>query len=268
MKALVIAVFTGLLFSALLLASRAYADNFRIITPYLGYIKNVYENPDQNLNLDDSSLLKGLYFQWVNTDRYQWNTFIYQSSDINYSTLWGGHFIFDYYLGKREGGKYLIGAGVELICLDMDAGNNISGLSNFQLTNNIFIPYLRVGKYFLFNRDALRLSFLPWAGIQPQWVRGDLSFDIPSPPFAIQEDIKEDDFFALAGFNVKATFFHFLEIQGKYRAAINVADYFSTVSGMMNLYFTLHWGLSYRYKYMENTSGSDSYHIGGPVFVF
>ncbi len=268
MKARAVVVLICLLLTILLAASRAYGDTIRIITPYIGYIKNIYENPEQNLNLDDSSLLKGLYVQWINTERFQWNTFIYQSSDINYSTLWGGHFIFDYYVGKREGGKYLIGAGVELIRLDMDAGNNISGLSNFQLVNNIFIPYLRVGKYFLFGRDILRFSFLPWAGIQPQWIRGDLSFDIPFPPFAVKDDIKEQDVFALAGINTKATFFHFLEIEGKYRAAFNSADYLSTVSSMVNLYFTRHWGLSYRYKYMETTSGVDSYHIGGIAFIF
>jgi hypothetical protein len=79
MKTRAVTVFIGLFATTLFLAGRAYTDNIRIITPYFGYIKNVYENPDQNLDLDDSALLKGLFFQWINTERYQWNTFIYQS---------------------------------------------------------------------------------------------------------------------------------------------------------------------------------------------
>ena len=34
----------------------------------VGSIKNVYEEDDYEINLDDSSLMKGLYFQWVDTE--------------------------------------------------------------------------------------------------------------------------------------------------------------------------------------------------------
>ena len=34
----------------------------------VGSIKNVYEEDDYEINLDDSSPMKGLYFQWVDTE--------------------------------------------------------------------------------------------------------------------------------------------------------------------------------------------------------
>ena len=101
-SAIVLAV---LAVSAVTAGVSAESGDIRIVAPYLGYVTNVYENADYGLELDDSSLMKGLFFQWVDPKRYQWNTFLYQSSDINYSNLWGGHFIFDLYLGVRERGN-------------------------------------------------------------------------------------------------------------------------------------------------------------------
>ena len=64
--------------------------NIRIVTPYIGSINNqlAVENMD---DMEDSALLGGLYFQWVNPLKYQWNVFLYSSRDINYSD------IFDYF---------------------------------------------------------------------------------------------------------------------------------------------------------------------------
>jgi hypothetical protein len=244
------------------IAISAEAEDIRILAPYLGYLNNVYENADYSLDLDDSSLMKGLYFQWINPKRYQWNMFLYQSSEVNYSTLWGGHFIFDLYLGVRERGKYVIGTGIEYIRLDMDAGNNIFPLSDFQLVNNIIVPYLRAGRYFLFGSDTLGVSILPWAGIQPEWVRGDIAFIPPFPPIPFEEKIDEYDLYGIAGINVSASLYHFITLDAKYRGTFSADDYFSTVDGMVNFFFTRHWGLSYRFKYSETGSGSTAYHIG------
>ncbi|UCF99526.1 MAG: hypothetical protein JSV89_08295 [Spirochaetaceae bacterium] len=38
--------------------------------------------------------------------------------------------------------------------------------------------------------------------------------------------------------------------------------------GMLTVFFTRHWGLSYRFKYSETGSGTTTYHIGGIAFVF
>ena len=248
----------------------AEAEDIRIVAPYLGYLNNIYESADYSIDLDDSSLMKGLYFQWINPKRYQWNTFLYQSSDINYSTLWGGHFIFDLYLGVQERGKYVIGAGIEYIRLDMDAADNITGLNDFELLNNIIVPYLRAGRYFLFGSDTLSVSILLWAGIQPEWVRGDIAFIrlFPPPPTPFEEKIEEYYFYGIAGINASVSIFHFITVDAKYRATFNADDYLSSVDSMVNVFFTRHWGLSYRFKYSETSSGSTAYHIGGIAYVY
>ncbi len=59
-----------------------------------------------------------------------------------------------------------------------------------------------------------------------------------------------------------ATIFHFIELQAKYKATFNADDLLHTVDALANVFFTRHWGLSYRFKYMQTTDGSTSYHIG------
>jgi len=265
-KSICVIVFLILIFVSATVSAEAI--DIRIVAPYLGYVNNVYENSDYSIDLDNSSLMKGLYFQWINPKRYQWNTFLYQSSDINYSTLWGGHFIFDLYLGVRERGKYVIGIGIEYIRLDMDAGNNIPPLSNFQLMNNIIVPYLRAGRYFLFGSDTLSVSVLPWTGIQPEWVRGDIAFIPPGPPTQFEAKIEEYDLFGIAGINTSVSIYHFITVDAKYRGTFSADEYFSSVDSMVNVFFTRHLGLSYRFKYSETSSGSTSYHIGGIAYVF
>lgn len=244
------------------------AENIRIVAPYLGSVANTYESSDYPIDLNDSSIMKGIFFQWINPQRYQWNTFIYQSSDINYSTLWGGHFIFDLYFGVRERGKFVVGSGIEYIRLDMDAGAKIAPLANFELLNNIIIPYARFGRYFAFGGDRLNASVLPWAGIQQGWVKGDIAFNMPGPPFSIDEKIDENEFLVIAGINSSVSIFHFITVDAKYRATFNANEFFSSVDTMLNVFFTRHWGLSYRFKYSETSSGTTSYHIGGVAYVF
>lgn len=71
-----------------------------------------------------------------------WNIFIYQSSDINYSTIWGGHFIFEYYFPGARRGRYVLGAGLDIIRLDMDAGDTLSPMqSDFRLINGVSVAY-------------------------------------------------------------------------------------------------------------------------------
>jgi len=262
-KSISVIVFMILIAGSITVA--AEAEDIRIVVPYLGYINNIYENANFPEPLDDSSLMKGLYFQWINPKRYQWNTFLYQSSDINYSTLWGGHFIFDLYLGVRERGKYVIGTGIEYIRLDMDAGNNFFPFADFQLVNNIVVPYLRAGRYFLFGSDTLSVSILPWTGIQPEWVKVEISYTAGPP---IPKKTEEEDLFGIAGINASVSIFHFITVDAKYRGTFRTGEYFSSVDSMVNVFFTRHWGLSYRFKYSETSSGSTSYHIGGIAFVF
>ncbi len=83
-----------------LLAGTLQAENIRVIVPYLGAATNVYQKTDPmyTLDLKDTKLMEGLFFQWVNPDLFQANAFAYHSADINYSQLWGGHLIGDFYV--------------------------------------------------------------------------------------------------------------------------------------------------------------------------
>jgi hypothetical protein len=259
-------------------AGKAGKKSIRVVAPYLGTVTNVYESEERGLELKDSSLLKGLYVQWVRPDVYQWNVFISQASDINYSTMWGGHFIFDYYFDVAEKHRNVIGAGFEFIRIDMDAGDNLS-LNDFTLLNNISIPYLRVGRYFLFGssrsgegggKGKFGLSVLPWLGIEYELVNGELSgvTKPPAPPIQVNEEIEDRYVFPLVGLNLKATFFHFIDAEVKYAARFDADVYFSDVSAIANVFFTRHWGLSYRFKYFENINGSIAYSIWGVAAVF
>jgi hypothetical protein len=78
----------------------------------------------------------------------------------------------------------------------------------------------------------------------------------------------DDDLYGIAGLSLSATLFHFIELQAKYKATFNADDLLHTVDGMANVFFTRHWGLSYRFKYMQTTDGSTSYHLVGIAYVF
>lgn len=255
-----------------ILAFSAFAKDIRIVCPYIGPITDVYKNDERKLDLEDNSLLKGVFIQWVNPDRYQWNAFVYQASDINYSSLWGGHFIFDYYFLARERGKFVVGCGMEYLQIDMDADGNIPPLQNFEMINNLFIPYVRSGYRFQFKQDKFNLSILPWVGAEYEGVRGDLTIVMDPPGSApaktTKENIDSDDYFAMAGLNFNANLFHMLDIEAKYHGTFNTKDYYSTATAMINLFFNRHWGISYRVKYMELDKGSDLYNIFGIAFVF
>ena len=257
-------IFAAVLLFALL-AGRLPAENIRVIVPYLGAATNVYQNPAAALDLKDTKLMEGLFFQWVNTDFFQANAFVYHSADINYSQLWGGHLIGDFYVWSNPLGKAAVGAGVEVISLNMDAGDAFPPLTDFQMPMTIYVPFARAGHYFyLGSRDRVLLSVFPWAGLEYDIVRGTLTM-VPGPP---PSSLDEETLYGIAGLSVGATIFHFIELQAKYKATFNADDLLHTVDAMANVFFTRHWGLSYRFKHMQTTDGSTTYHIGGIAYVF
>ena len=255
-------------------ATAAHAGDVRVVCPYVGTINDVCKDESNGIRLKDNSLLKGVFFLWVNPKRYQWNIFIYQSANINYSTLWGGHFIFDYYFKANDRGKYVAGIGAECLLIDMNAGNHLVPLKDFTMNNNVLAPYARFGYRFQLNHGSVDCAVLPWVGAEYQKVWGTLSFVPPGPPMGLgppihfNQDIHDESGYAMAGLNVNATFFHAFEVEGKYYGAFNRHTYLSDASSLVNFYLTKHWGLSYRLKYMETTQGRDLYNIFGIAFMF
>ena len=261
-------VVAGILLSVALFGSFAQAETITLAAPYVGWVTNTYEDKIDSggksvtLKLEDSGFLAGLYLQSIDPALYQWNAFAYYSPDVNYSTLWGGHFIVDFYPIGDFLGKYLVGAGVEVIRIDMDAGNNIKPLEGFTLTNTILIPYARVGKYFVFGMGPLQISILPWVGATYESVTGNVKFS------AVDETFDDSAWYATAGINLKLTLFRFIDVEGKYQATFDGDVYHPSYSVIANVFFSRNWGLSYRYKYMETSGGSDAYNLFGVAYVF
>jgi hypothetical protein len=250
-------------------AGALQAEDIRVIVPYLGAATNVYDNPARGIYSKDAKLMEGLFFQWVNPDFFQANAFAYHSADINYSQLWGGHLIGDFYVWSNPLGKAAVGAGLELILLNMDAGAAFPPLADFEFPLTLYVPYVRIGHYFyLGSRDRVLLSIFPWAGAEYDITRGTVTLVPPGPPITVEENQDDENLFGIAGLSVSATIFHFLELQAKYKATFNAQDLLHTVDAMANVFFTRHWGLSYRFKYMQTTDGSTSYHIAGIAFAF
>ena len=278
---------------SLLFVSSMNAEKIRVVTPYLGIINNdmsremAHGEQSFDLEFNDDSLFKGLYFQCINTDKYQWNAFVYNSEDLNYSSLWGTHFIFDYYLGVKENSKYVIGAGIEYLRMSTDADSlsfdtgapppapQTSAINDFGLSQNIIAPFIRGGKYFYLGNDKIKYSFMPWVGAEADVIKGDIDFIIPAmypgmPDVNVEDSVDDDSFYALAGLNFKATFYHFIDLKLKYHCKVDLkeSDTYDVASGMLNIYFNRSWGISYRTKYMKSVEMENIYHIGGIVYAF
>lgn len=250
-----------------LLTAAVWAEDIRIVAPYAGILTDT-QNDSGFGELKDSGLLTGLYFQWIKPDVYQWNAFAYYAPDVNYSKTLGGHFIFDAYLGPDWHGKFVLGAGLEAMRISMDAGDSIAPLGDFTMSNSLLIPYLRAGKYFKASVGPAELSLLPWAGVEPQWTWGELSATMPFPPFSMKQSLDDYTFYGIAGANLKVNLFHFVDLEGKYQGSFNKADYFSSFQAVAFVYLSRAWGLSYRYKFMETSQGSDGFHYFGLAYVF
>lgn len=252
-------------FACLLMFSGG-ADEMRILAPYAGVLTNVTVIPSTG-EIEDTGFLSGLFFQWIDTERYQWNTFLYWAPDVNYSSTLGGHFLFDLYFGPDWHGKFVLGLGLEALWVDLDAGSAL-GTDDLEMGTTVFIPYLRAGKYFKVSAGPADFSVLPWIGIQPQWVWGELLVDPPGPPPASISSLDDFALYGIAGLNFKATLFHIIDLEGKYQATFNDSEYYDTYNAMANLYLSRRWGLSYRFKYLESSQGSNAFHYFGFVYVF
>ncbi|OGJ87386.1 MAG: hypothetical protein A2268_14630 [Candidatus Raymondbacteria bacterium RifOxyA12_full_50_37] len=254
------------------------ANDIRILCPYAGALINEVETSHHSytLTLEDTALLKGLFFQWIRPQVFQVNTFLYQSSDINYSSVWGGHLMGDVYFLASRWGTGLAGAGSELISINMDADSNSMPMTNgghtsfsdFEMQNMVYTPFIRAGYKLSQLMGIVRLSVFPWAGVQYQGVRGKMEVDFPVFQYPTHADIVADDWFALAGLGVNANIFHFIDLEGKYHATFDADTLYPTISAMANVFLTRHIGLSYRFKYMEMSTGTNTFHMGGVAFVF
>jgi hypothetical protein len=264
-----------IIFIFLIFAAMMPAESIRIITPYAGLLDN--ELSIENMSdLKESAFLGGLYFQWVNPDIGQWNVFLYRSDNINYSDIFGGHFIIDYTIPHRPlGQKYIVGTGFDYIQIDTQ-GEVSPYLSDFSMKNHVYAPYIRGGWNPDFGNSEKKVSVLLWAGLEKDLIRGDIEFRAFMPPgmgtqaAMKHETIQSDETYGLLGINLKTTLYHFLELTAKYHRKFSVDDSsdLDSFTAQCNLYLNRHWGLSYQYKFMEVSVCTNTYHMGGIAFIF
>ena len=140
------------------------AENIKIATVYWGTEDNTYQDDQYGLKLNDSQPMKGIYLQSIDTEKYQWNLFLYQTNDINYSDLTGVNFIYDYYFGANAKTKKVIGIGANYLQLDM-AGQNVptamGPLPGFDLNLDTTSLYVRAGQYYISDQGPLTYTLMP-----------------------------------------------------------------------------------------------------------
>src|SRR5512147_2543071 len=88
-----------------LLASGAFAEDIRVVVPYVGWAMSEYKDKSQGLDLDGGGLMEGLYLQWINPDLFQANAFLYYASDVIDAPVIGGHLVGDFYVLSDSLGK-------------------------------------------------------------------------------------------------------------------------------------------------------------------
>ena len=267
---------TVLLFSSVFLPAeekKEAAKNIRNIAAYAGVLNCEYEN-DYGKKADES-VMYGLYMQWINPELFQLNSFIYGSGDNFNETFIGFHLMGDWYIKHPLNGKYALGAGFEFLKPDADISEEEAGtLTYTELENNLYIPYIRAGRYFNFNiGKSSAFSVFHWAGYQMVISRGNGTIEIdpagPVPLFTAS-DFKTDNetSYAIAGIKLGLNIVHIIDLSFKYKASMNNEDFFNTVDTMANFYFTRNLGISLRHKFMENEYAEIDYSIFGVSYSF
>ncbi len=270
---------TFFVFSLIILLSKSFlsqADTFHVLTPYVGPMTNKITSTTTKSEIKDHALLKGLYYQQINPDLYQWNLFLYTCNDINQSDLMGGHIIVDRYFKKTDTGKFVIGVGMN--SLDLSSSPiAVTNAVSISVAHTIYAPYVRTGYYFYFNQDSdLKLTLMPWFGFEEDIVRGYVQADIQlpfpgAPVITSRTSIDHNYEYGLGGLQFKINYHHFLDFKIKYHRKFSFdskSEGLHNASAMINVYLSKNWGISYRYKYFEEITGSNSYNIFGVSYIF
>ena len=68
--------------------------------------------------------------------------------------------------------------------------------------------------------------------------------------------------------NIRASLYHFLQLDLKYSGAFTIEEYHHRVTTMLNAFFTRNWGVSYRFSYTGTSATDNMYHLLGVAYIF
>lgn len=240
--------------------------SFAIVTPYAGTVSSSYSNPKYNLNLNDSGLMAGVYAQWIKPELLQTNLFLYTAPSVGPSKILGAHLNGDFYPYHFSFAKAVVGLDVE--ALKINVATSSASLTSLQLDNKVAFIMPRAGLSFPLGVGPISITFFPYVGMVYEDVAGDLTMVSrrrAASPRAVSFSSRET--YASAGANVSLRLMYFSELQLKYLTGLSAADQFSSITVMVNGYFTRNTGLSYRYTSMNRPNGSDRYHLAGFIII-
>jgi len=262
-------IFTYVFILLTIAASICSGERITILTPYYGIEENTYFYGKYGVRLEDSAAMKGIYLQSIDTEKYQYNLFLFHTGNINYSNLDGLNFVYDHYFVSSPGKKNVLGAGVNLLRLDLDGRNvpvEMGTLDAFSLDMDTYSFFVRAGRYYTAGNDKLKLTLMPWIGAQVYRIRGQGLADYPGPgkaPFSVDSE----EYYCIAGIKLMAEYCHFIQGELKYNITFN-DDSYNKLTAMVNFFLSKNIGLSYRFSYQETSVCEDIYHIFGIALVF
>jgi len=252
----------AVLVMAAVLPGPAAAATRIIIAPYVGSVTN----SNATYRIKDTSELDAIYAQWMNTEKFQVNSFYYRIPRINYSRVNDLQLSFDLYLKPSAAGKWVAGAGMEDQKTAMSAGGHIAPYTSFDMDKNVLFYYLRAGRYFYHKKGWLDASLFPYIGYAREKTTGEAIINA-----AITRDVSASDSYPLGGISVNTTFAQFIVLQANWMGwlgsfkNVDRMDEYTLTTG---IYFSRHWGLSYRYKYKKYGPSASSYNLGSIVYLF
>ena len=245
-------------------------DRMRITALYGGVTTNTYKDSAKNISLKDSGFMSGAYLQWIETGLFQANFFGYYAPSVNYSKVYGLHGNIDGYFLSSGIGSFVAGIDIEDININMDAKDNITGLKSFTMKNNVLFGMVRSGYRFAIQpSSALRISFFPYAGATRETVDGDIRMITPRPnaPETVVDISEKENFFSW-GTNLTVNMFHFIDITAKYLGRAKKDDYLNSVTAQATVYVSRYLSVTYQFKYMQLSNGTDTYNLLGVGFIF
>jgi hypothetical protein len=254
------------------IAESDFSKRVRIATLNAGWYTNEYADQGRGIDLKETGPFYGAYAQWIETGKFQANLFGYLAPDVNDARVAGLHANADAYFLGNALGTFAAGVDGERISVDMDAGNSIAGLENFEMRDDVTVAIARAGfRFAAAPSSKLRATIFPYGGYAWERDDGTLTVNPAGPPEYTPEmriDLDDALHYPVWGVNLAVRAFYAIELTGKYLAQYRDGDVLASATAQVNVFLPWNLVASYQYKYMERLESADSYHMLGVGTAF